>query len=53
LDITDTTAVVKVESLISGTRFISQLSMLKIGENWQIVTGLFHGQENKKQLNIT
>jgi hypothetical protein len=48
LDITETTAVVKVESLIAGTLFISQLSMLKIDKNWQIVTGLFHGQENNK-----
>jgi hypothetical protein len=45
LDKTDTTVVVKVESLMSGTRYISQLSMLKVGDNWQIITGLFHAEE--------
>ncbi|MEN8243568.1 MAG: nuclear transport factor 2 family protein [Thermodesulfobacteriota bacterium] len=45
LDKTDTTVVVKIESLMSGTRFASQLSMLKVGDNWQIIAGLFHAEE--------
>jgi len=45
LDKTDTTVVVKIESLMSGIRYISFLSMLKIDDNWQIITGLFHGEE--------
>ena len=44
VDITDTTAVVKVENLLSGTRYISQLSMIKTKNHWQIVNGLFHAK---------
>ena len=44
LDKTDTTVVVKIESIISGTRFVSQLSMLKIDDTWRIVAGLFHAE---------
>ena len=42
LDTTETTAVAKVESVISGDRYISQLSMIKIGAAWRIVSGVFH-----------
>jgi len=42
IDVTNTTAVVKVESLLSGARYISQLSMLKVQSHWQIVSGVFH-----------
>lgn len=48
LDKTDTTAVVKIESLISGTRFVSLLSMLKTDSGWQIVNGLFHARPPTK-----
>ena len=44
LDKTDTTVVVKVESLMAGVRYISQLAMLKVDGNWQIVNGLFHSE---------
>jgi len=43
LDKTDTTAIVKIESLMAGTRFISQLSMIRLKDQWQIIAGLFHG----------
>ncbi len=45
LDKTDTTVMVKIESLISGVRYISQLSMLKVDNNWQIINGLFHADK--------
>ena len=48
LDKTDTTVVVKIENMIAGSRYISQLSMLKIGNNWQIINGLFHDEEGDK-----
>jgi hypothetical protein len=43
LDKTDTTVVVKVESLMSGTKYVSYLSMLKTDDSWKIINGLFHG----------
>ena len=45
MDKTDTTVVVKIESQISGTRYVSQLSMLKIDDTWQIIAGLFHAEK--------
>lgn len=44
LDITESTTVAKVESLISRILFTSQLSMLRCGDIWQIVNGMFHAQ---------
>ncbi|MCF8068716.1 MAG: nuclear transport factor 2 family protein [Desulfobacterales bacterium] len=45
LDKTDTTVVVKVESLMAGVRYISQLAMLNVDGKWQIVNGLFHSEK--------
>ncbi len=49
LDKTDTTVVVKIESLMSGYQFISYLSMIKVDDSWQIINGLFHNQEEHKE----
>jgi hypothetical protein len=46
LDSTETTVVAKVESVISGDRYISQLTMIKIGAAWRIVSGVFHQVED-------
>ncbi len=44
VDMTETTAVVKIKSTIFGVVFISFLSMLKLKEEWKIVNGLFHAE---------
>ncbi len=49
LDKTDTTVVVKIKSLMSGTQFISHLSMLKVDDRWQIINGLFNSQKEHNE----
>ena len=50
IDRTDTTAFVKIESLMRGDVFISMLTLWKASSgDWQIVSGVFHHQESKAQ----
>ena len=44
IDMTDTTAVVKIKSTMFGVVYTSFLSMLKLGDEWKIVNGLFHAE---------
>ena len=48
LETTETTAVARVESVISGDRYISHLTMIKIGAAWRIVSGVFHQLEDDR-----
>jgi len=44
VDMTETTAVVKVANSYHGACYTSYLSMIKIDGSWSIINGLFHSE---------